>query len=102
MLLLAGVLLIVLALFPEVQQLRVVPLHYNIHVGVDKVGAWWQLFVPSLIGLVLTIVNVLYAGRSWLREKVIAYAVIVTALVLDAIILVHVVFIVLLNLAYYA
>lgn len=101
-LLAAGIVLILAALFPEVQQLRVVPLHYNIHVGVDKVGTWWQLFTPSSVGIVLTMVNVGYAARTWTREKVVSYAAMITAVVLDVIILLHVVFIVLLNLAYYA
>ncbi len=99
-LLLAGTLLIVVALFPEVQALRVVPLHYNIHIGVDKVGAWWQLFTPLIIGVVLTLVNLVYAARVWTREKVIAYAMTVTALAVNLLVFIHVVFIVLLNVAY--
>ncbi|MBI1908210.1 hypothetical protein HYS28_02210 [Candidatus Uhrbacteria bacterium] len=99
-LLAGGVALIIVALFPEVQELRVVPLHYNIHVGVDKVGAWWQLFVPTGIGLVLTAVNLVVAAKVWHREQVIAYAAVATSLVVDAIIAIHVGLIVLLNLAY--
>lgn len=100
MLLLAGVLLIFFALFPEVQALRVVPLHYNIHVGVDKVGAWWQLFSPSIIAAILTLVNIIYAVKIWSREKVIAYVATVTALLVNVFVFTHLVFIVLLNVAY--
>ena len=57
LLLLAGVLLVWFNLFPAVETWRVVPLHYNIHIGVDKVGSWWELFVPSGIGLILTVGN---------------------------------------------
>jgi hypothetical protein len=102
LMLVGGVILLITTLFPQVQQLRVVPLHYNIHIGVDKVGSWWQLFVPSLIGVVLTLINICYAVRIWSREKVIAYAVIVTALLLNILIAVHLIFIVILNLTYYA
>lgn len=95
-----SVLFMWIVLFPEVQELRVVPLHYNIHVGVDRVGAWWQLFVPSIIGVVLTILNLVVAVRVWQREQVIAYAAVVTSLFVDLVIAIHLVLIALLNLAY--
>lgn len=100
LLLAGGALGIWIALFPQVQELRVVPLHYNIHVGVDKVGAWWQLFVPSIIGFVLTLVNIVVAIQVWQRERVIAYAATVTSLLINVMIVAHIVLIVLLNLAY--
>ncbi|HCC83320.1 TPA: hypothetical protein DEP96_00560 [Candidatus Uhrbacteria bacterium] len=102
LLLLAGVLLVWFALFPAVESWRVVPLHYNIHIGVDKVGKWWELFIPSGIGVILTLLNAGYASIIWKREKVIAYAAIVTAVVVDVLILVHLIFLVHLNVTYYA
>lgn len=102
LLLLAGILLLWFALFPAVQSWRVVPLHYNIHLGVDKVGQWWELFIPSGIGLILTLLNVGYASSIWQREKVIAYAAVVTAVLVNALILVHLIFLVHLNVTYYA
>lgn len=94
----AGVLMILAALFPAITQSPVVSLHYNIHFGVDAVGAWWRLFVPSGIAFVLTIANALYAARVWQREQVIAYAFAVAALLVNVFVFLHIVFIVLLNL----
>ena len=95
----AGVMIILLALFPAVTHEPFASLHYNIHFGVDAVGAWWLLFVPSGIALVLTAGNALYAARVWQREQVIAYAFAVAAVLVNACVLLHVIFIVLLNLA---
>lgn len=93
----AGIVTILAALFPAVTQSPVVSLHYNIHFGVDAVGAWWRLFVPSGIALVLTGCNALYAARVWHREQVIAYAFAIAALLVNVFVFLHVVFIVLLN-----
>lgn len=87
-------------LYPLLKGQPVVPLHYNIHFGVDQVGVWWRLFVPSGIAVILTLSNALYAATVWQREKVIAYAFLVTSLLLNVFVLLHIVFIVLLNLAY--
>ncbi len=102
LLLLAGVLLVWFNLFPAVETWRVVPLHYNIHIGVDKVGSWWELFVPSGIGLILTVGNMVYATLIWRKEKVIAYAAMVTAVLVDLLVLIHLIFLVHLNVTYYA
>lgn len=93
----AGVVLILAALFPAITQSPVVSLHYNIHFGVDAVGAWWRLFVPSGLALVLTVGNAMYAARIWQREQVIAYAFAVAALLVNIFVFLHIVFIVLLN-----
>lgn len=95
-----GIFLIVWQLFPKVISEHVVPLHYNIHFGVDEVGPWWRLFLPSAIALVLSIGNMLYAGRVWQRERVIAHAFMVTTLLVHLFVLLHVIFIVLLNISY--
>lgn len=95
-----GVAGIVWQLFPAVQGEEVVPLHYNIHFGVDQVGPWWRLFVPSGIAFILTLVNALYAAHAWQRERVLAFVFTATSLLLNVFVLLHVVFIVLLNLTY--
>ncbi len=92
-----GLVIILAALFPAITVSPVVSLHYNIHFGVDAVGAWWRLFVPSFVALVLTLCNAAYAARMWQREHVIAYAFGVTAVLVNVFVLLHIVFIVLLN-----
>lgn len=95
----AGVVGILVALFPEITQLPVVSLHYNIHFGVDTVGAWWRLFIPSTVALCITVGNMAYAAHIWLREYVIAYAFALAALFVNIFVFLHIVFIVLLNLS---
>lgn len=87
-------------LLPLVQGEEVVPLHYNIHFGVDWVGPWWRLFVPSGIALVMTLVNALFAAHMWQRERVIAFAFIIASLLVNVFVLLHIVFITALNIAY--
>ncbi len=98
--LLSGVLVIAIALFPAALTAPVVSLHYNIHFGVDAVGAWWRLFVPTALGVVLTLGNFWYAARVWQREHVIAYAFLVATVLINIFVLLHIVCIVLLNLSY--
>lgn len=92
-----GVVGILAALFPAVTREPFVSLHYNIHFGVDAVGAWWRLFLPSGIALVLTIGNALYAARVLQREYVVAHAFAIAAILVNVFVLLHIIFIVLLN-----
>lgn len=87
-------------LYPNVLTQQVVPLHYNIHFGVDRVGPGWRLFIPSLVAVVLTLANMLSASAMWQRERVVALAFVVASLLVNVLVLLHIVFIVLLNLAY--
>lgn len=95
----AGIVGILAALFPAITQAPIVSLHYNIHFGVDAIGAWWRLFVPSGLAAVAIVGNAFYAARVWSRERVVAYAFAVAALMINAFVLLHVIFIVLLNLS---
>lgn len=96
---LAGVGGIILALFPDITREAVVSLHYNIHFGVDEVGPWWRLFVPLGVAFLVTVGNVWYAARVWQREQVIAYAFAIVTLLVHVFVVLHVFFIVLLNLS---
>lgn len=87
-------------LFPDVMTAQIVPLHYNIHFGIDHTGSWWQLFVPSAIAFVVTLGNFAAAVALWRRERVLAYAFAVAALAFDIVMAVGSVFVVFLNLLY--
>lgn len=95
-----GILVMVIALFPAALTAPIVSLHYNIHFGVDAVGAWWRLFVPSALAAMLTLGNFWYAARVWQREHVIAYAFLVATVLVNIFVLLHIICIVLLNLSY--
>lgn len=48
-----------------------VTLHYTIYFGVDRVGAWYQLFVVPLAGLIVLAVNTMLASIYRRREVLI-------------------------------
>lgn len=48
-------------LFPEIMKQSFVPLHYNVHSGVDRYGEWWRIFTIPAFGLAFLIVNLLVA-----------------------------------------
>lgn len=77
-----------------------VPLHYNIHFGVDSVGAWWRIFTVPVIGLVMIVTNVIICNVVWKKEPMLAYVVMTSTFVLQLLLFFAMVFIVLLNISY--
>lgn len=82
-----GILLI--GILPRTQGHAVVPLHYNVHFGIDDTGEPWQLFLPAVIVLLLSLLNFFLAFRLWNRERVVAGIFIGTIVVLHALLLVQ-------------
>lgn len=78
----------------------VVPMHYNIHFGVDRTGPWWGFFVLPAIGLGCLIVNSLLALKLWKRERMLSYLFAGVTVAVEIILFVAMVFVVSLNLAY--
>lgn len=50
-----------------------IPLHYNIYLGIDWLGAWYQIFYLPLAGLLLFIVNITLAVLIYPRERLLPY-----------------------------
>jgi hypothetical protein len=88
-------------LFPEAAEQIAVPLHYNIHFGVDRYGAWRQLFTIPFIGLFILLFNLGVAGYLWTRDKMLSVALSVATLIMEMLLIVALVFVILLNLSYY-
>ncbi|HMN19435.1 MAG TPA: hypothetical protein PKA31_02490 [Candidatus Moranbacteria bacterium] len=44
-------------------------LHYNVHFGVDMIGAWWQAYLLPLAGLLILGVNTATARLFFAREE---------------------------------
>lgn len=44
-------------------------LHYNVHFGVDMIGAWWQAYLIPLGGLLILIINTALARIFFMREE---------------------------------
>ncbi len=75
-----------------------IPLHYNIYFGVDRFGPWYDVFALPIIGAGLLLLNLVFEGMYVAREHVLAKFFATATLVAEAILLVSMVFIVLLNL----
>ena len=85
---------------PLIYPKSAVPLHYNIHVGVDSVGPWWQIYTVPAIGLAIVLINLWLAKFMWTRDPVLAYIAGAATLTLQIMLLLATTFIVFLSLAY--
>ncbi len=77
-----------------------VPLHYNIHIGVDTVGPWWQIYFVPAVGLLIILINLVLARYTWTRENVLAYVAAAATLLLQLVLMTAMMFIVYLSLQY--
>ena len=75
-----------------------IPLHYNVYMGIDESGPWQQVFVLPAIGFVLLLVNTIFQVFLHKREKVLSTFFAIATVASEAILLVSMVLIVLLNL----
>lgn len=77
-----------------------VPLHYNIHVGVDMVGPWWQIYLVPTIGLLVLGVNLVLARFMWTRDPMLSHVAVAATAVIELLLFVAMIFIVFLSLSY--
>ncbi len=87
-------------LFSEIRQRAAIPLHYNIHFGVDLFGAWWLIFMIPAIGWLIFIINLISATLVLKRDRILSYFFIMVSLFSQMILFVAMIFVVLLNLSY--
>lgn len=87
-------------LLPIIHGRQVVPLHYNIHIGVDQIGAWWQIFTIPVLGLIFLLINSLVAVSLWRREPVLSRIFAAATLFLQVLLLVTSAFTTLLVISY--
>lgn len=95
-----SVLLPLWRLFPEITQYVAIPLHYNIHSGVDLFGKWQRIFTIPIISGIILVLNTLIAVALWKKEKVLSYFFIAVATLCQVLAFVAMIFVVLLNLSY--
>lgn len=95
-----SVALLLWRLFPEIYGKQVIPLHYNIHYGVDWTGAWWQIFVYPATGAALCLVNTGVALFLVKREPMLARVVLVSTVLLTGFLFLSTIFVVLMNIVY--
>lgn len=73
------------------------PLHYNIYFGVDRFGPWWQVFVPPALGVVFLLVALAMQVRFFRREPMLGRFFSVSTVLIEAVLLVAMTLLVLLN-----
>lgn len=96
----AAIVLPLLRLFPGIYGQPVVPLHYNIHYGVDWTGMWWQIFTLPAMGIVFFLVNNSLAIFFLRRDAMLANVALIANIVLTAFLFLAMVFVVSLNIVY--
>lgn len=96
----ASIALPVWRLFPGITERIAIPLHYNVHSGVDLFGPWQRIFTPVIISASILITNSIIAIILWKKEKVLSYFLIAVAMLVQVFLFVSMIFVVLLNLTY--
>lgn len=83
---------------PIVEGRDLIPLHYNVYVGVDRVGAWTRLLWIPGFGALVFFFN--FLGASWWygREKMLAAFFVLATPLVEFILLVATLLILLVNL----
>jgi hypothetical protein len=94
--LLSAVLFVFLSLV-ALGQSGVVPLHYNVHFGIDFIGPWFYLFILPLTGVSTALMNALVIFVVYDRAQLVAYFLSVTTLLIQVILTASVAFILLFN-----
>lgn len=59
-------------------------LHYNVYLGVDLIGGWWQVYLLPSIGVIILLGNTLLA--FWLfvqQERIASYILLLAALIIQ-------------------
>lgn len=99
-LLLLTIALPIFRLFPELYGKPVIPLHYNIHYGVDWTGVWWQIFLLPAMGAVFMLVNLGIAAFFVRRDSMLLNTALVSNVIITAFLFTAMMFIVSLNVVY--
>lgn len=87
-------------LLPGIELLPAIPLHYNVHSGIDLFGPWWNIFLIPVLGAVILIVNLIGALVVWKRERMLALVFLGATVFAETLLFFAMLFVVLLNLSY--
>ncbi|MFA6534174.1 MAG: hypothetical protein WCT37_03295 [Patescibacteria group bacterium] len=63
-------------------------LHYSVYFGIDLIGPWFQLYLTPLVGSFLGLINLALALIFYQKEKIAAYLLAVTTLLLEIFLLI--------------
>ena len=96
----AGLGLILWRVMPSAYGREIVPLHYNVHVGIDTFGPWWMLFMVPVMGLAFACLNAIAARIFARRAPALSIAFWITTAAIAPFLFLACASIVLLNIAY--
>ncbi len=85
---------------PMIYGQTAVPLHYNVHIGVDTVGDWWRIYTVPVVALLVLLVNFGLARFFFRRERALSYMAFGATLLLEGVLFIATIFIILLNISY--
>lgn len=51
---------------------RIFPIHYTIYFGVDRVGPWWQVFLPAYLATGIFLANVVLVAAFSEKQPLVA------------------------------
>ena len=93
----ASVVLPAWRLLPAAYETKFIPLHYNIYFGIDRFGPWHEMFVPSAVGFLILIINIIIASHYFRNERMLSLFLCWLAVLAEAIVFVAAFFLVLVN-----
>ena len=73
-------------------------LHYNIYFGISSLGRWPMLLLMPASGLLVIIVNYFLSLYFYLKDKLLSYFLVMTALAYNALVLAALILIIYINL----
>lgn len=57
----------------------VVPWHYTVYFGIDRVGPWWRVGIYPLFGAVVGLVNFLLTVGMYYKRRLFSYLIMIAA-----------------------
>ena len=98
--LLFSIILPIWRLTPGIIDVSNIPLHYNIHSGVDLFGQWWRIFMAPGLGFLVIIINTVLALFFWRKDRMLSYFFLAFMMFSQILIAIAMIFIVLLNISF--
>jgi hypothetical protein len=86
-----------LRLTPGSEEIKFIPLHYNVFFGVDKFGPWYTVFQLPIFGFFVLLINFFVAVRFFKRERALSLFACVAAFLIQIMLAAAMYFTVLLN-----
>ena len=70
-------------------QVEPIVMRYNIYVGINLIGQWWQIYYLVLFGSGIIILNFVLAKYLFKKDKLVAHFLSITALLCQIILLIY-------------